>query len=122
MLQAPSGASEELRHAVELVNRDLDGLLEGLDTHQQAQFWENLHHYALAHVRHKRRNPHLVASPEKVDAAVREALELADEKFIAHLEGLAGLDHDRFWRMLHEVAERQEEATEHSRARQVRLS
>jgi hypothetical protein len=114
--RAPSGASEALRHAVELVNRDLEGLLDDLDTHQQYQFWSNLHQYALAQSEHKRQRPHLIASAEAVDAAAREALELADEKFAEHLDPLSGMDRDRFWRMLHETAEQQAEMTGHTKA------
>ncbi|HLH15690.1 MAG TPA: hypothetical protein VKX45_00645 [Bryobacteraceae bacterium] len=115
--RAPSGASEGLRHVVDLANRDLQGLLNDLDTHQQGQFWENLHGYALARAEHRIPVPHLIASPERVDRAVREALELADEKFAGHLEALSGPDRERFWRMLHEHAEQQQATTRHPKAR-----
>jgi hypothetical protein len=115
--RAPSGASEGLRHAVELVNRDLNGLLDALDTRQQGQFWDNLHGYALMHAEHKKRSAHLIASAAKVDHGAREALELADEKIAKHLEGLSGIERDGFWRMLHEFAAQQEEATRHPKAR-----
>ncbi len=115
--RAPSGASAALHHAVDLVNRDLDGLLDDLDTHQQYQFWSNLHQYALGHTEHKERQMHLIASADGVDAAAREALELADEKFAEHLETLSGMDRDRFWQMLHAVAEQQAEMTGHTKVR-----
>lgn len=115
--RAPSGASEALGHAVDLVNRDLEGMLDGLDTHQQFQFWSNLHQYALAQSEHKGQRAHLIASAERVDAAAREALELADEKFIEHLEPLSGPECDRFWHILHAVAEEQVEMTGHTSAR-----
>ncbi len=115
--RAPSGASARLRHAVDLANHDLQEFLNGLDTRQQGQFWENLHGYALALAEHRTRVPHLIASVEKVDDAVREALELADEKFAAHLEALSEFDRDRFWRLLHEHSEQQEATTRHPKAR-----
>ncbi len=116
-LSAPSGASEALRHAVDLVNRDLENLLEDLDTHQQFQFWSNLHQYALAQTEGKGQRAHLIASAERVDAAAREALELADEKLTEHLEPLSRPDCERFWRMLHSTAEEQVEMTGHTRMR-----
>ncbi len=115
--RAPSGASEALRHAIDLVNRDLEGLLDSLDTHQQYQFWSNLHQYALAQSERKKHRPNLIASGERVDASAREALELADERFIEHLDPLSGADSDRFWHILHAVAEDQAEMTGHTSAR-----
>jgi hypothetical protein len=113
----PAGASDELRHAIDLVNRDLDALFEDLDTHQQSLFWSNLHQYALAQTQHKGRSAHLVASPDKLDEAVREALEMMDEKFTDHLEELTKGDLDGFWQALHEVAEEQAHAMPHARGR-----
>jgi len=113
----PSGASEALRHAVGLVNRDLAGLLDDLDTHQQFQFWSNLHQYALAQTEGKSHSAHLIASAERVDAAAREALELADEKFSEHLEPLRATDRSRFWQMIHEFSEQQAGMTGHTRVR-----
>jgi hypothetical protein len=34
-LRAPDGASDDFQHAVDLFNRDLDGILAGLDPKQQ---------------------------------------------------------------------------------------
>jgi hypothetical protein len=116
ILRAPSGASEELRHAVELVNRDLEGFFDDLDRHQQSQFWANLHQYALAQTQHKGRSAHLIASPE-IDEAVREALEMADERLTDHLERVTGPDQERFWQILHETAEEQAHETPQSRGR-----
>jgi hypothetical protein len=115
--EVPSGASDALRHAVDLVNRDLQGLLDELDTHRQYQFWSNLHQYALAQTEGKLQRPHLIASAERVDTAAREALELADEKFSEHLEPLSAMDRTRFWRMIHEFAEQQAEMTGHTKVR-----
>jgi len=115
-LPAPSGASEPLRHAIDLINRDLDGLLDDLDTHQQFQFWSNLHQYALAHTEGKQR-PGLIASAEHVDGAAREALELADEKLIEHMDPLGSADCDRFWQILVSAAEQQAEMTGHTKTR-----
>lgn len=115
--RAPSGVSEELRHAVELVNRDLDGLLDELDTHEQGEFWSNLHQYAQAQTEGKGRRARLVASPGKVGEAVREALEMADGKIAAHLESVDRADCERFWQMLYEAAEEQAHETKHPKAR-----
>src|SRR6476660_1699147 len=80
-LRAPSGASEQPAHAIELVNRDLDGSLDHLDTEQQNEFWMNLHQFALAETRGEGRNARLIAA-ERVNTAVREALEMTDEKTV----------------------------------------
>jgi hypothetical protein len=115
-LSAPSGASEPLAHAIELVNRDLDGVLEHLDTEQQIEFWTNLHQFALAETRGEGRTAHLIAA-ERVNTAVREALAMADEKFALHLVTTSKEDRDRFWRMLHEAAEQQIRDTKSPKAR-----
>jgi hypothetical protein len=108
-LRAPTDVSEALRHAIELVNRDLDEFLDDLDRNQQNQFWSNLHQYALAQTQHKGRDAHLIAAPE-VDEGVREALEMADERITDHLESLARADAERFWQVLHEASEEQAHA------------
>ena len=118
-LRAPSGASEQLAHAIELVNRDLDGSLDHLDTEQQNEFWTNLHQFALAETRGDGRNARLIAA-ERVNTAVREALEMADEKIALHLANVGKKDRDQFWRMLHEAAEQQIRDTKHPKARHGR--
>ena len=65
-LSAPSGASEPLAHAIELVNRDLDGLLDHLDTKQQNEFWANLHQFALAETRGEDRSARLMAAERQI--------------------------------------------------------
>jgi hypothetical protein len=111
-LRAPSGASEELRHAIELVSRDLVEIFEDLDNQQQSLFWSNLHQYALAQTQHKGQSAHPVASPEKLDEAVREALEIMDERFTDHLEELTKADIDGFWQALHDVSEEEAHETQ----------
>jgi hypothetical protein len=115
-LRAPSGASEQLAHAIELVNRDLDGSLDHLDTEQQYEFWTNLHQFALGETRGEGRNARLIAA-ERVNAAVREALEMADEKIALHLANVGKDDGEQFWRMLHEAAELQIRDTKQQKAR-----
>jgi hypothetical protein len=115
--RVPAGASEELSHAIELVNRDLEGLFEDLDNHQQSLFWSNLHQYALAQTQHKGRSAHLIASPEKIDEGVREALEMLDERLTNHLESLTSGDTDRFWQALHELAEEEAHETQQPKGR-----
>ena len=115
-LRAPSGASEELAHAIELVNRDLDGSLDHLDTKQQNEFWTNLHQFALAEARGEGRNARLIAA-EHVNTSVREALQMTDEKFALHLANVNQNDRNQFWRMLHEAAEQQIRDTKHPKAR-----
>ena len=115
-LRAPSGASEQLAHAIELVNRDLDGSLDHLDTEQQNEFWTNLHQFALAETRGEGRNARLIAA-ERVNTAVREALEMTDEKIALHLAKVGKDDRERFWRMLHEAAEQQIRDTKSPKAR-----
>jgi hypothetical protein len=115
--EVPSGASDALRHAVDLVNRDLEGLLDDLDNHQQFQFWSNLHQYALAHTEGKPERPPLIASAERVDGAARQALELTDEKLSEHLHPLRPTDRNRFWQMIHEYSEQQAEMTGHTKIR-----
>jgi hypothetical protein len=115
-LRAPSGASEQLAHAIELVNRDFDGFLDHLDTRQQNEFWENLHQFALAETRGEGRNAGLIAD-DRVNKAVREALQMADEKFAVHLAGVGKQDREQFWRMVHEAAEQQIRDTKHPKAR-----
>jgi len=109
-LRVPAGASDKLRHAIDLVSRDLEELFEDLDNHQQSLFWSNLHQYALAQTQHKGRSAHLIASADRLDEAVREALEMMDEKFTDHLEDLTKADSEAFWQALHDAAE--EEAHE----------
>ena len=115
-LRAPSGASEELAHAIELVNRDLDGSLDHLDTKQQNEFWTNLHQFALAETRGEGRNARLIAA-EHVNTSVREALQMTDEKLALHLAKVNQNDRDQFWRMLHQAAEQQIRDTKHPKAR-----
>ena len=115
-LRAPSGASEQLAHAIELVNRDFDGSLDHLDTEQQNEFWTNLHQFALAETRGEGRNAHLIAA-ERVNSAVREALEMADEKIALHLAKMGKEDREQFWRMLHDAAEQQVRGTKQPKAR-----
>ena len=93
ILRAPSGASEQLSHAIELVNRDLDGSLDHLDTEQQNEFWTNLHQFALGETRGDGRNARLIAA-ERVNTAVREALEMTDEKIALHLANVGTDDRD----------------------------
>jgi hypothetical protein len=116
ILRAPSGASEQLAHAIELVNRDLDGSLDHLDTEQQNEFWTNLHQFALGETRREGRNAHLIAA-ERVNSAVRVALEIADEKIALHLANMGKEDREQFWRMLHEAAEQQARDTKQPKAR-----
>ena len=115
-LRAPSGASEQLAHAIELINRDLDGSLDHLNTRQQNEFWTNLHQYALAEMRGEGRNAGLIAD-EQVNTAVRDALQMLDEKVALHLANAGKDDRDHFWRMLHEAAEQQIRDTKHPKAR-----
>jgi hypothetical protein len=115
--RVPAGASDELRHAIELVSRDLEALFEDLDNHQQSLFWSNLHQYALAQTQHKGRSAHLIASPDKLDEAVREALEMMDEKFTEHLDGLTKSDTEHFWQTLHEAAEEEAHASHQPKGR-----
>jgi hypothetical protein len=115
-LQAPSGASEQLAHAIDLMNRDLDGSRERLDTRQQNEFWTNLHQFALAETRGEGRDAHLIAA-EHVNTAVREELQLLDEKIAVHLADASKNDRDQFWRMLHEAAEQQVRDTKHPKAK-----
>jgi hypothetical protein len=116
ILRAPSGASEQLAHVIELVNRDLDGSLDHLDTEQQNEFWTNLHQFALAETRGEGRNARLIAA-ERVNSAVREALEMTDEKIALHLANVGKDDHDQFWRMLHDASEQQIRDTKQPKAR-----
>jgi hypothetical protein len=115
-LRAPSGASEQLAHAVELFNRDLDGILANLDTKQQNEFWMNLHGFALAETRGAERNAQLIAD-DRVNASVREALEMVDEKIAKHVAKLGNRDRERFWQMLHDASEQEQEATKSPKAR-----
>jgi hypothetical protein len=115
--RVPSGASEERRHAIELASHDLEALFEDLDNHQQSLFWSNLHQYALAQTQHKGRSAHLIASPDKLDEAVREALEMMDEKFTDHLADLARADTEHFWQALHDAAEEEAHEPHQTRGR-----
>jgi hypothetical protein len=115
-LRAPSGASQQLAHAVELFNRDLNGILDKFDTKQQNEFWTNLHGFALSETRGESRNAALIAD-DRVNTAVREALQLADEKIAGRLHNAGKQDRAEFWQMLHDAAEREVEATKHPKAR-----
>jgi hypothetical protein len=115
-MSAPSGASEALRHAVDLTNRNLDGLLEKLSTGEQHAFWTDLRHYALAEMRHEGRNARLIAS-EHLNEPVREALEMIDAKIAQHLENASPADTAQFWELLHSAADIQEGATRQPKAR-----
>jgi hypothetical protein len=115
-LSAPSGASEALRHAVELVNRDLDGVLEKLDTKHQNLFWSDLGEYAQKQIAHEDRNAKLVAGDE-VPELVRESLRDMDQKITTHVRNLSGPDRSHFWQMLNQAAERQAADTKSPKAR-----
>jgi hypothetical protein len=114
--RAPSGASQRLAHAIELVNRDLDGSLDHLDTKQQNEFWRNLHQFALGETRGEGPNARLI-SAEHVNASVRKALEMFDEKVALHMAGAGKEDRAQFWRMLHDAAEQQIQDTKQPKAR-----
>jgi hypothetical protein len=117
ILRAPSGASDSLAHAIELINRDLDGVLEGLDTHRQNEFWTDLHQYALTKIRGRQGNDARLIVSDHVNTAVREALEMADEKIVTHLRELDADSRAGFWQMLHDAAEQQIRDTKHPKAR-----
>ena len=114
--RAPSGASEQLAHAIELVNRDLDGLIDHLDLKRQNEFWTELHQFALAETQGKGRNAHLIVA-EHINPKVREALELFDEKVATHLAGASRADREQFWRMLHDVSEEQARESKQPKAK-----
>jgi hypothetical protein len=114
--RAPSGASEQLAHAIELVNRDLDGLLDHLDLKRQNEFWTDLHQFALAETQGKGRNAHLIAA-EHINPKVREALELFDEKVETHLASATPADREQFWQMLHDVSEEQARESKQPKAK-----
>jgi hypothetical protein len=101
---------------VELCNRDLDGIQERLDTKQQNEFWTNLHGFALAQTRGAGPDARLIAD-DRLNTAVREGLQMADEKIAAHLAGASKPDRAHFWQMLHEAAEREAQATGQPKAR-----
>jgi hypothetical protein len=115
-LRAPSGASEQLAHAVELFNRDLDRILRQLDTKQHNEFWTDLHGFALAETRGEGGGATLISS-DRVNAAVREALEIVDEKIETHLAHAGKQDRAEFWQMLHAAAEREAESSKQAKAR-----
>jgi hypothetical protein len=108
ILRAPSGASERLAHAIELINRDLGDLVARLDKHQQAEFWSDLDRYA--------QEEQLVVS-EHVNTAVREALDIADEKLTTHLRPIDDDERSRVRQMLHEACEQQLRQTKQPKAR-----
>lgn len=118
-LRAPSGASQELAHAIELVNRDLGDLLAELDTEQQNEFWSNLHQFALAETHKGGRKARLIAAG-RVNTEVREALQLLDDKIASHLAGAGTSDRQAFWRMVHDVSEQQARDTKQTKARHGR--
>lgn len=117
ILRAPSGASESFAHAIELINRDLDGLVTDLDTHRQNEFWTELHQFALAETKNQGPKAKLIVA-DHVNQAVRDALEMADEKLSTHLRQVGSAeDRARIWQMLHEAAEQQIRDTKHPKAR-----
>lgn len=115
-LRAPDGASEQLAHAVELFNRDLDGILANLDTKQQNEFWMNLHGFALAQLRGAEQSAQLIAD-DRVNATVRDTLQMVDEKIANHTGRLGKRDGERFCQMLRDAGERELEATKSPKAR-----
>jgi len=115
-LRTPDGASQQLAHAVELFNRDLDGILSSLDTKQQNEFWMNLHGYALAEMSGSVQNAQLIAD-DRVNQEVRVSLQMADEKIAKHAAHLGRRDRERFWEMLRAAGERELEATKSPKAR-----
>ncbi len=116
ILQAASGASEPLAHAIELINRDLDGLIDRLDTHRQNEFWTELRQYALMQTQNPEKRGNLIVA-DHVNAAVRESLQMADEKLTTHLRDLPDGDRARVWQVLHDAAEEQIRQTKHPKAR-----
>jgi hypothetical protein len=108
ILRAPSGASERLAHAIELINRDLGDLVAPLDRRQQTEFWSDLDRYA--------QEEQLVVSAH-VNTAVREALDMADEKLTTHLRAIHDDERSRVRQMLHEACEEQLRQTKQPKAR-----
>jgi hypothetical protein len=114
-ISAPARASENLRHAIELLNHDLD-VQKNLDTHQQNQLWTELRQYAQSQMEGRGRNAPLIVS-ERISDAVRDILADLDRRMADHLHRLEERDHYEFWQLLHGVAEQQEQDTKSPKAR-----
>jgi ABC-type cobalamin transport system ATPase subunit len=108
-LFAVVSVSEPVRHALEVVGQEISEQLAHLSTKEQNEFWAELYGYALVQTRGKAR-PSLIASPH-VKESVRRALQLTDDEIRTQIEKLSAGDHQRFWEVLHESAQR---ATEES--------
>jgi hypothetical protein len=116
IMQAPSGASEALRHAVELVNRDLDGILAKLDTGEQNRLWEEWRLFSTTQIEGRGREAQLIVGAE-IPEGVRESLRDLDARVAQHLHSLNRGDRRQFWMLMRGAAEEQAEPAKQPKAR-----
>jgi len=114
-LVAPSGASEPLRHAVEMTDRDVDELLTKLDTSDQNLFWGEVERYAASQIGQRANVP--LAAGEHIPELVREALRDVEMRMLKHFRGVSAADRDQFWRTLQNAAGEQAAQTRRPKAR-----
>lgn len=115
-MRTPDGASEALRHAVDLVNRDLEGILGKLDTHEQNRFWEEWKLFSNTQIEGRGREAQLIVGAE-IPEGVRDGLRELDARVAQHLHPLNRGDRRHFWVLMRDLAEEQQEETKHPKAR-----
>jgi hypothetical protein len=101
------GVSEPVRHALEIVGREIDRQIASLTTEQHAEFRHQLHGYGLIRVKRKARLP--LAAADHLAEPIRRALDTIDSHIHSHIERLNEPDRQRFWEVLHEQTERMAE-------------
>ena len=88
---------DPVRHALDVIGREIDRQLAGLNTKEQNEFWTQIHGYALVRTREKARPP-LIASAH-VEESVRRALQLIDGHIRTHTAQLDAARRVEYWRL-----------------------
>ncbi|MBZ5582102.1 MAG: hypothetical protein LAQ30_07825, partial [Acidobacteriia bacterium] len=110
--RAPSSASEALRHVIEILNRDIEGILERLDTKEQNQFW-----FEVEHLEENRLRRESAVVGEEGFENVRSAVTGLDGRISEDERKLGEQDRRRFWELLRGAARQQWEETRQPKAR-----
>ena len=101
--------TDAVRHALGVIETEINQQLAELNTKEQSEFWTELHGYALARTNEKARPP--LIAVDHLEESVRRSLELVDEHIRTHTETLSTGDQHRFWEILHDQAQRMIEET-----------
>lgn len=106
----PADTPQAVRHVLDLLEREIAGWFENLNTREQNQFWEELRGYAQGRREHPdSRVPLIGAGP--VEESVRRDLELLDASVARHLRNLDDLEQVRLWKLIEDLSRAQAEQT-----------